>query len=622
MTISFSGLSSGIDTQSIIGALVSVQGTQQTLLANQQTTKQKTVDAYAALITKLNSMSTAATTVANTDSWVGTTATSSSTSVTATATGTTAGALTFDVKALSAAHTLISARTVTSTGDVVAPSGTISITDFGGTITDLSVGTGSLSEVVSAINSSSTGLVASTVQTSPGSYRLQVASRTTGEASTFSLSGITDGMNVLKGGSDALIHVGDAVNGYDATSTGNTYSDLVSGLSFTVSKLEDGVTVSSTLDGTDVAKTVSSMVDAANAVLAYIDTATAWDAATKKASPLNGESSVRALQQSLLRTVSSAGAGGVTLTRDGRLSFDQAAFVTAFKADPQKVAGQFGATAAFVRAEDAPSSTISMSGSTEKTRAGNYAITISQAAAREQWTVDVTGGSIEGQTLTVTRGSTTINYAAAPGEDLATSVAAINSQLAAASLNVVVADAGDGTLTLTATSAGSGGAFSAQLDGTDGTQVTVGQDVEGQIDGEIATGSGRTLSLPTGSSGAVGLSLVVDTTAADIAATGGSIATVDYVPGLARTLQQLVAGVTDSTGALTSGQKTATTRVNDLQQQIDNWTKRLSDYRARLVMQFTAMETAIATMKTSLTALDGLIASSSSTSSSSSSTSG
>jgi flagellar hook-associated protein 2 len=626
MTISFSGLSSGIDTQTIISALVSVEAAQQTLLANQQSSKQQTVNAYNQLVAKLNTLSSAAVTVADTSSWAGTTATSTSTGVSATATGSTAASLTFDVQQVAAAHTLISAGSVGSTSDIVASTGSITVTNSSGTATTLSVGTGSLSEVVNAVNNSNTGLTASAVQVSPGAYRLQVASRTTGAASTFTLAGLDGftGMNILTTGQDAKIHVGDAATGYDATSSTNTFDSLVSGLSFTVSKVESGVTVSSTVDGTGVAKSVSAMVTAANSVLSYIDSATAWDPTTKTAAPLNGESSVRQLQQNILSMISGSTAPGMSVTSGGRLSFDSTAFTTAFDANPAAVAAQFGSSATFAAAAGATSSSASLSSATSSTQAGSYVVNLSQAATREQWTLPAANaGTISTDTVTIGRGSNSISYTAASGETLATSVANLNTELANAGLGISATSTGT-SIVFTAGSYGTSGAFT--VSGTDATstpltvtQSVAGQNVAGTIDGQVALGSGNVLSLPNGTGGAVGLSLVVNSTTADIAATGGAIGTVRFSPGLAQQIQQLVSSATGTNGTVTSAQSSANAQVQNLQDQIDTWTKRLSDYRAALVSQFTAMETSIATLKNSLSALSGLVGSTSSSSGSSSS---
>jgi flagellar hook-associated protein 2 len=608
MTITFSGAASGIDTQAIISALVDVEGVQQTLLENRQESAQETVDAFSALVTKLNSLSSAAATVADIDSWVGTTGSSTSDNVTVTTSGTTGASLTFDVTQLAAAHTLISSSAVTSTSDVVASGGTITVTDAEGD-TELDVGTGTLSEVLNAINNSDTGLVASAVQVSAGTYRLQVSSQTTGADSEFSLTGLDGftGMNVLTAGADATIHVGDETTGYDATSTTNTFSSLVTGLSFTVSEVEDDVTVASTVDGTEVAEDISAMVTAANAVLSYIDSATAWDSTTKTASPLNGETSVRQLQQKILSLISRSDVEGVNLTSSGRLEFSQSEFLEAFEEDPSGVARQFGPSATFTADASATSTSVALSSATSSVVSGSYAITVSQAATREQWSVEASGGTIAGQTVEITRGDTTVSYTAGASEDLETSIDAINEALSDAGLGIVAARDGD-TITFTASSYGSSRAFTATLDSVEGTRITAGQNVAGTIDGQTATGTGNVLYLSTGTGDAVGLTLTVDTTAADIAATGGDLGTIDFSSGLGGEFQRLVDLATDSdTGTLTSAKESANAQVTSLQEQIDSWTTRLDSYRERLMSQFTAMEIAINTLNNSLTALNGLL---------------
>jgi len=144
---------------------------------------QKAADAYGSVITSLKDLATKAKALANTAGWQGSTATSSSASVKATASGTASGSITFDVDRVAASHALVSRDTVTSTGEVVASGGTLGILDKNGIETaTIDVGSGSLAEVVAAINGSDAGLRASAVQTSPGNYRLQVTSKTSGAA--------------------------------------------------------------------------------------------------------------------------------------------------------------------------------------------------------------------------------------------------------------------------------------------------------------------------------------------------------------------------------------------------------------------------------------------------------
>ncbi len=155
--------------------------------------------------------------------------------MTATASGTAAGSLTFDVTAVAAAHALVSAEAVGSTSAVVA-SGPLTLTTSAGT-TQVDVGSGSLADVVAGINAAGKGVTATAVQTSPGQYRLQVTATSPGASSAFTLDGL-DGfsaMNVLTTGADAVISIGsDPATAYQITSSSNTFSGVVPGLSFTV----------------------------------------------------------------------------------------------------------------------------------------------------------------------------------------------------------------------------------------------------------------------------------------------------------------------------------------------------------------------------------------------------
>jgi flagellar hook-associated protein 2 len=620
MTIS--GAVSGLDTATIINQLVSLQGNQQTLLKRQQTTQQSAADALGKLATALSGVGSLAGALAKTSTWSAAAVTSTSTAVTATASGTTAAALTFDVTSVAAAHALISSDAVGSTGDVVA-SGPLTLTASDGSTTDIDVGGGTLGEVVRAINAAGAGVVAAAVQTSPGQYRLQVTATSTGEASQFTLDGL-DGftsMDELTTGADAAIRIGsNPATAYTITSSTNTFSDIVKGLSFTVSKLESGVTVRSAVDGSAVAGQVSKLVDAVNGVLAQISTATAWNATTKTGGPLMGDPTARSLQQRLLTTVSTAGAAGVRLTRNGTLTFDQAAFLKAFSADPDKVKAAFGATTSFAP-DPSVTGQVTFASSTSQTQPGTYAVEVTARATREQWSL-VSGTFDVGSVVQLFQGDTTVTYTVQAGDGPDEVAAGISRAAAAARVAVTAGADADGNILFTASNTGSGDAFSVDVDDNGlGSQDVAGTDAEGTIDGQVATGIGDVLSLRTGTGGAVGLSL--DTsglTDDDIGLTGGAVGSVTYTPGLARQLATLADEATAaSTGTLTSAQKGRQTGVKALQDQIDDWDRRLAAYRATLTAQFTAMETALASLKSQTSSIASLVNSSSSSSSSSSS---
>lgn len=611
--VSISGAISGIDTASLVNQLMTVEGQSQTNIKTKQTAAQKAADSYTSLITSLKSLATQSAALAKTSSWQGSTATSSSSSVTAKSAGNATGTLTFDVTAVAAAHTLVSEGSVATTGSSVASSGKITVSRAGSADKELNVGNGTLAEVVAAVNGSDLGLRAAAVQTAPGQYRLQVTSATSGAASAFTLGGV-DGftsMKTLTAGADAQLTIGaDPLTQYTVSSSTNTFADLVPGLSFTVSKKETGVTVDSKLDGTAIADQVKSMVDATNAALTSLTSLTSYDFTKKTGAALYGDNSIKGLQQQILSSVSSANAPGVQLSRDGKLTFDSAAFIKAFQADPAKTASAFGATSSFT-----PNTGVlgkaAMVLSNSTTRAGTYAIDVSVAAAKETWSLGA--DPAVGQAVSLTQGSLNASYTLEAGKTLAYSVAQINSKAAAAGIGVTASVSSSGTsIDFAANSAGTAGAFSVKLDAAAGTRTASGVDVVGTIDGEEATGVGNILTLSSKTSGANGLGVSVDVTTADITASAGAIGDLTFKPGLAQKLSTLLNDVTDSTtGALGRAQQGRLDDVKDFQAQIDAWDIRLAARRATLTRQFTAMETALASLKSSSSAITNLLASSS-----------
>jgi flagellar hook-associated protein 2 len=615
--LSISGAVSGIDTATMINQLMSVEASQQNALKTRQSNAQKAADAYSSVISSLKDLATKAKALANTAGWQGSVATSSSESVKATASGTASGSLTFDVDDVAASHAIVSSDTVNSTGAIVASSGVLGVLDANGTeISTIDVGSGSLAEVVAAINNSATGLRASTVQTTPGNYRLQVTTKTSGAAGEFAITGLDGfaGVDILTQGADAKITVGsDPLTQYTITSSSNTFSGVIPGLSFTVSKEETNVTVEASVDGSKIADEVKSLVDAANGVLTTLSSQTAYNSSTKTGGALLGEGTIRNLQQQILSTVGGAGAPGVSLTRDGKLKFDAEKFTTAFEADPAKTASLYGASSTFSPALGiADGTALPLVRTATTAKAGNYAVQVAVTAAREQWRMDPPGGDIGGQTVVVMQGSRIVTYTAGVGESVADAVAAMNSQMSSSNLGVTAAVVG-ASVFFTASAAGTGSAFEVTMNGATATRTVAGRDVAGSIDGYDATGSGAILSLSEAASDANGLAF--DTSAitdADVSGGGGYIGDVSYTPGLAQGLANLLDAVTDTRdGTLSRARANRQADVQDLQDSIDSWDRRLETRRAALTKQFTAMETAIAALKSQTSALSGLSSSSS-----------
>ncbi len=217
----------------------------------------------------------------------------------------------------------------------------------------VSFGSGTLSEVVSAINNAD-GLGYGAVAVNTGSgYRLQLTANTTGASATVGIdqtmfSGLSgtpgvDMFSTLTEAQDAEITF-SGVNPYSITSESNTFKDIMPGVSFTVSKITtDPVTISSTKDTAKVADSVESMITDLNTLFARIKQGTGSDVEAGTTGLLAGSSAPRRaaseLQRALLDPVSegsivSAGFAGISLESDGTIAFDRAAFTAAYEADP------------------------------------------------------------------------------------------------------------------------------------------------------------------------------------------------------------------------------------------------------------------------------------------------
>ena len=215
----------------------------------------------------------------------------------------------------------------------------------------LNAGTGSLSDVVNAVNRSDLGYSATAVNTGSG-YRLQLTAKTTGTASAFipdaQLFGST-AFTTLSAGSDAEISISGA-NPYTVTSSTNTFANLLPGVDVTVNSLTDTpVTVSTEHDYDAVAAKVEALVTKLNDVQARIAKSTANEPGAAR-SVLQGSRETRraaeAIRGALVAPVdesalTSVGLVGVELTKDGTLTFDKVKFIEALKKNPTEMAKLF-----------------------------------------------------------------------------------------------------------------------------------------------------------------------------------------------------------------------------------------------------------------------------------------
>jgi flagellar hook-associated protein 2 len=379
--MSVDGLISGLDTTSLINQLIQAEAAPQTALRSKVTAAQSALTAYQAVNTRYNALGSAADLVADDATWTTPVATSSSATVKVSSSPTaTVGRLDFDVTATAKTHS-IATGTFTDITEL-APAWPVTLTGVKGDIAfAITAQTNSVAGVIEAINNAtavngaSLGLTASVVQVSPGTYRLQITAKDSGAANAFTLDGFGS-TSIVRQGADAVIDLG---GGLTVTSATNTFTDVLPGTTFTVSKQETGVSVTTAVTPESLADKVAAMVNAANSALAETAKHTAYDAATKKGGPLLGEAAIRTLQGDTIAAVDEIdGAGspasaGISVDRNGRLTFDRNAFLTLMASDPAKAQALATGVAANLSAV-AKGATDSVSGSVTVSIQGRDAV--------------------------------------------------------------------------------------------------------------------------------------------------------------------------------------------------------------------------------------------------------
>ncbi|MGB6059854.1 MAG: flagellar filament capping protein FliD [Microthrixaceae bacterium] len=601
------GLSSGLDTTSIINSMMAVERAPQDALVARQSKVKAGLDAISSIKSKLAAVSTAASELSTLAKWNLVKGTSSDATVATvtTNTGASPAGLSFTVDQLAASHGLRSGDVIASMDTVIAASGTISV-DTGNGPVSIDVGTGTLREVINAIGASDTGLRANAVNTGAG-FRFQVSAKDTGSASTFTLDGIdaAGGTVVTSAGRDAQLTIGDGAGAYSVVSASNTFSDIMPGISVTamaVSTTPVTVRVESDVEG--LAAKVKALVDSTNAVLSEIASKSAYNAATKVAGVLNGDATVRRAAQELTRAVSEAvgssplgsvGLAGVELGRDGRFTFDADKFTAAFQKDPAAVTKLFSQSSVTTGSAEFVSSGV-------RTVEGTYNVEVTQAAQQAK-SLGLSGSwpLAADTTVSIKVGSTSVNWTITAGTSAADAAIGLRGALSSAGLRTEVAEEGGG-LSITSIDYGSGSKFDVAWDGAT-WESQQGVDVAGTIGGIAATGIGQMLSISTTDPTLGGMIVKAGGTAT------GLIGSVTFSSGAAQRVTSAIAGALDQAdGYLTGAETSRKARVDDMGKSISAYDVRLALRETRLRAYWSALEVSLGNLKQQSSWLSGQLA--------------
>ncbi len=337
-TMSSPGIGSNLDVKSIVSQLVAIEKQPLDKLKLEASATQAKISTFGQIKSLVSTLSDAAARLASVTGWNAVTASSSdATFVTASAIGGTQPT-SFDVQvqALAKAQATHSAALLPVGGAVGA--GTIRLelgtwsgatfTAGSGTPVDLTISaTDTVADIASKINGANAGVTATILSDASGD-RLLLRGKNTGAAAGFNLSVTSDadantadalGLSRLVNGSvtdQAAQDAAATINGIAVTSSTNTFANKVSGVTFTAVKQTTGpVTITIDKDTSQVQKNIQAFVDAYNAVNGVLNEATKYDAGTKTAGLLQGDSTTLSLQSALRTAAQSVRTGSTVFSR-------------------------------------------------------------------------------------------------------------------------------------------------------------------------------------------------------------------------------------------------------------------------------------------------------------------
>ena len=372
-TVSSLGAGSGLDLSGLLTQLVDAEKAPEQAIIDQKTeTTNAEISALGTLQSQLETFQTALANLKDTSDFNTKTATSGDTSLfTATAVTTAdVGSYNIGVVTIAQANKVASANFASQ--DTTVGNGTLTI-GVGASAFNVAITAGvndTVSGIRDAINdaTNNTGVKASLLTVSDGSggtaVKLVLTSTSTGAANQISV-GVTDGdstntdasglsqlyysksdsasqLSEINAAQDAEI----TVDGFSATSSTNTFSDTIPGVTITAVK---GATdplnpptaqLSVAVDTSGAAQSIQDFVSAYNDLADTFTQLAGYDSTTQTAGTLFGDSSVSLIQsrirQALTNPVSGAASDlnnlaliGITTNADGTLSFDSSKFASA-----------------------------------------------------------------------------------------------------------------------------------------------------------------------------------------------------------------------------------------------------------------------------------------------------
>lgn len=360
-TITSAGLGSGIDVETLITKLMTVEQQPITQIQQQESSIKTRLSAYGTLKSSLSSLQDAAKALSTTEKFAAYSATVANTdAATVTATGSaTPGNYSLSVSKLAQnqkvrSGTYASSSSTIATGTLKIDLGTYNGTTFTADSTrsfniTINSSNNTLAGLRDAINSAKAGVTASLVNDGTNT-RLVLNSDNTGASNAFKLSGLT-GFDFDPAAASTLTSTQSAqdaaftLDGISMTRASNSVSDALTGITVNLkATTTSATTINITRDTSAIEKKITDFVTAYNNTIGLMASQGSYDTTTKTGGPLNGETSLRSIKSQLRNIVGSTiGSGtvsrlsdiGVQIGVDGKLTVSSTKLEAAL-ADPNK----------------------------------------------------------------------------------------------------------------------------------------------------------------------------------------------------------------------------------------------------------------------------------------------
>lgn len=259
-----------------------------------------------------------------------------------------AGSYTIEVVSLAQPQRLSSGAFAS---DAAVGDGTLSIA-WGANSLDVEIAEGStLADIAAAINRAAGGKgVSASVITADDGQHLVLNATEPGTAGALALSasggnggldaltwdGTTGGLTQTQAATDAKVKV----DGFERTSSSNSITDLIPGVTLNLDKAEAGVgrTLTVSQDNAPLKTNLQAFVAAYNSTIGVLKSSSSYNAASNTASALTGDAMVRGLQQQMRNlvgaNVTQLKALGISISKEGTLSLDTGELDKAMATDP------------------------------------------------------------------------------------------------------------------------------------------------------------------------------------------------------------------------------------------------------------------------------------------------